>query len=54
MEFPVIVSNALIVLGASLLGYSISPTSRIIRELPPGPVHIQWRILRWFFCPTPS
>lgn len=46
MEFSVIVSNALIVLGASLLGYSIYPTSRIIRELPSGPVNLQWKILR--------
>jgi diguanylate cyclase (GGDEF)-like protein len=50
MGCPVIVSNALIVLGASLLGYSIYPTSRIIRELPPGPVHLQWRILRGFIA----
>lgn len=48
MEFSVIVSNSLIVLGATFLGYSIYPTSRIIREIPSGPVHLQWRILRGF------
>jgi diguanylate cyclase (GGDEF)-like protein len=41
-------SYALLILGASILGYSLYPTSRIIRELPPGPMSLQWKVLRGF------
>ncbi|MDX1815429.1 MAG: GGDEF domain-containing protein, partial [Thermodesulfobacteriota bacterium] len=41
-------SYALLILGAGILGYSLYPTSRIIRELPPGPMNLQWQVLRGF------
>lgn len=41
-------SYAMLLLGASILGYSLYPTSRIIRELPPGPMNLQWKVLRGF------
>ena len=48
MGYVLIFSYALLLLGASILGYSLYPTSRIIRELPPGPMKIQWKVLRGF------
>ena len=41
-------SYAMLLFGASILGYSLYPTSRVIRELPPGPMNLQWKVLRGF------
>ena len=41
-------SYVLLILGTGILGYSLHPTSRIIRELPPGPMNLQWKVLRGF------
>ncbi|MGA6992686.1 MAG: hypothetical protein WBX50_02195, partial [Candidatus Deferrimicrobiaceae bacterium] len=48
MGYVLMLSYALLLLGASILGYSLYPTSRIIRELPPGPMNLQWQVLRGF------
>lgn len=39
-------SYALLILGTGILGYSLYPISRIIRRLPPGPMNLQWKVLR--------
>ena len=41
-------SYTLLLLGAGILGYALYPSSRIIRELPPGPMNLQWKVLRGF------
>ena len=48
MGYAPILSYALLILGAGILGYSLYPTSRIIRELPAGPMNLQWKVLRGF------
>ncbi|HWS15314.1 MAG TPA: diguanylate cyclase [Candidatus Methylomirabilis sp.] len=48
MDYPFLISSALIVLGAILLAVSLSPTTRIIRELAPGPTQSRWELLRGF------
>lgn len=48
MEYSLLLSQALILIGASILGYALYPTTRVLRELPPGPVKTQWKVLRIF------
>jgi diguanylate cyclase (GGDEF)-like protein len=48
MDYPLLISSALIVLGAILLVVSLFPTTRIIRDLSPGPTQTQWKLLRGF------
>lgn len=48
MDYPFLISSALIVLGAALLAVSMYPTTRIIRELAPGPTQSRWELLRGF------
>ena len=48
MDYPLLISSALIVLGAILLSLSLYPTTHIIRELAPGSTRSQWRLLRGF------
>ncbi len=48
MDYPLLISSTLIVLGALLLAVSLSPTTKIIRELAPGPTKSQWKLLRGF------
>ena len=48
MDYPLLISSALIVLGAILLAVSLFPTTRIIRELAPGPTQSRWGLLRGF------
>lgn len=48
MEYHMLVSTGLILLGAALLGVSLHPTTRILRELPSGPVKTRWAVLRGF------
>jgi diguanylate cyclase (GGDEF)-like protein len=43
-----LISSALIVLGAFLLAVSLVPTTRIIRDLSPGPTQSRWKLLRGF------
>jgi diguanylate cyclase (GGDEF)-like protein len=42
------ISTGLTVLGATLLAVSLYPTTRILRELPSGPVKTRWEVLRGF------
>ena len=51
MDYPLLISSALIVLGTILLAGSLSPTTRILRELAPGPTQSRWQLLRDFRCP---
>lgn len=46
-EVPV-VPVVLTVAGAGILAVSLNPTTRIIRDLPPGSVRTQWKVLRGF------
>jgi diguanylate cyclase (GGDEF)-like protein len=48
VDYPLLISSALIVLGAILLAVSLFPTTRIIRELAPGPTQSRWGLLRGF------
>ena len=48
MDYPLLISSTLIILGAILLAVSLSPTTRIIRELAPGSTQSRWRLLRGF------
>ncbi|MGB3096026.1 MAG: GGDEF domain-containing protein, partial [Candidatus Deferrimicrobiaceae bacterium] len=48
MQNTLMISQALILLSVGILGYSIYPTSGVVRELPSGPVRYQWKILRGF------
>ncbi len=48
MNYPLLISFTLIVLGAILLAVSLFPTTRIIRELAPGPTQSRWGLLRGF------
>jgi len=48
VDFLLLISSALIVLGAILLAVSLFPTTRIIRELAPGPTQSRWELLRGF------
>lgn len=48
VDYPWLISAALIVLGAILLAVSLSPTNQILRELAPGPTQSRWKLLRGF------
>ena len=48
MDYPSLISSALIVLGTILLAVSLSPTTQIIRELAPGSTRSRWKLLRGF------
>jgi diguanylate cyclase (GGDEF)-like protein len=48
MGYTPMLSYTLLLLGAGILGYSLYPSSRIIRELPPGLMNLQWKVLRGF------
>jgi diguanylate cyclase (GGDEF)-like protein len=48
VDYPLLISSALIVLGAILLAVSLSPTTRILRELAPGSTQSRWKLLRGF------
>jgi diguanylate cyclase (GGDEF)-like protein len=46
LDYPLMISSVLIVLGAILLSLSLLPTTQIIGELAPGSTRSQWRLLR--------
>ncbi|GAB4245767.1 MAG: hypothetical protein OHK0028_23720 [Deltaproteobacteria bacterium] len=46
MDTTLLISSLLIILGAILLAVSLAPTTRILRELAPGPTQVRWRVLR--------
>jgi len=48
MDYLFLISTALILLGAILLAVSLSPTTKIIRELAPGSTQSRWRLRRGF------
>jgi diguanylate cyclase (GGDEF)-like protein len=48
VDYPLLISSTLIVLGVILLAVSLSPTTRILRELAPGPTKSRWKLLRGF------
>lgn len=46
MDTVLLITSLLIVAGAALLAVSLGPTTRILRELAPGPMRARWRLLR--------
>lgn len=46
MDTVLLITSSLIVAGAALLAVSLGPTTRILRELAPGPMRTRWRLLR--------
>lgn len=48
MDTASLISSLLIAVGATLLAVSLAPTTRILRELAPGPTQVRWRLLRGF------
>jgi len=48
VDYVSLISRALVVLGTILLAVSLYNTTRIIRELAPGPTQSRWELLRGF------
>lgn len=48
MNYPLLISSALIVLGVFILAGSLYPTTRILGDLAPGSTQSRWKLLRGF------